>query len=318
MPTTLGSHGVHYRDWRTCDAGDVVPLVQAEIDAWRETLAWDVAESWRVIEPARQAGQLPGVVAFDSSGRPVGWSAYLPHQGHLQVMAVVADDEPAADAVLDGLLASAEAQSCASTILCVRACTPGLEPALIRRGFVVDSYRYLSIGLADRSGFRHECERWRHHEAAMAGLCAAAYRDSPGVRAFAPGGTRAEWQHYIETLVHGTGCGWFLPELSVVVAADASVRPRDGGPVVLRAGLMLSDLGTGTAHITQVAVDPAARGRGLARQLVQTALDESSRFYEQVSLLVSASNAAAVRLYESMGFRDQSRFIVASRPTVRA
>ena len=32
MPPTL-AHGIHCRDWRTCDAGDVVPLVQAEIDA---------------------------------------------------------------------------------------------------------------------------------------------------------------------------------------------------------------------------------------------------------------------------------------------
>jgi ribosomal protein S18 acetylase RimI-like enzyme len=308
------ANGIHCRDWRTCDAGDVVPLVQAEIDAWRETLAWDVAEAWRVVEPARQTGQLPGVMAFDSGGRPVGWSAYLPHQGHLQVMAVVADDEPAADAVLDGLLGSAEARSCASTILCVRACTPGLDAALVRRGFAVDSYRYLTIALADRAVVHDGCERWRNHEGPMARLCAAAYRDSPGVRAFAPGGTGAEWQQYIETLVHGTGCGWFLPELSVVIAAGVSARSHDRSSAVLRAALMLSDLGTGTAHIAQLAVDPAARGRGLGRQLVQTALDDSSRFYEQVSLLVSASNAPAVRLYESMGFRHQARFIVASRP----
>ncbi len=316
MPITL-ANGIRCRDWRTCDAGDVVPLVQAEIDAWRDTLAWDVAESWRAIEPARQTGQLPGLMAFDPGGRPAGWTAYLPHQGYLQVMAVVASDEPAAGALIDGLLGSDESRACASTILCVRDGTPGLEPALIRRGFVVDAYRYLTVALADRPAPRHEFEHWRDHEVAMAELCAVAYRDSPGVRAFAPGGARHEWRHYIETLVHGTGCGWFLPELSLVVTDDAFAPTQVGAPVALQGGLMLSDLGTGTAHIAQVAVDPAARGRGLARRLVQTALAESSRFYEQMSLLVSASNVPAVRLYESMGFADQARFIVASRPTSR-
>jgi ribosomal protein S18 acetylase RimI-like enzyme len=76
---------------------------------------------------------------------------------------------------------------------------------------------------------------------------------------------------------------------------------------------MLTDLGTGTAHIAQVAVDPATRGGGLGRQLVAAAIGETSRFYDQISLLVSGSNVAAVRLYESLGFRDHATFTVASR-----
>ena len=143
----------------------------------------------------------------------------------------------------------------------------------------------------------------------MAALCDAAYRQQPGIRAFAPGGTSAEWQQYIETIVAGTGCGWFLPESSVVVVDPADGR-RDGR---LAGGIMLTDLGTGVAHIAQLAVHPAARGRGLARRLVATALAEASRFYERASLLVASSNAPAVRLYESLGFVDHASFVVARR-----
>lgn len=314
MPTSL-VHGLHqYRDWRAADADVIVPLVQAEIEAWRDTLSWDVSESWRVIEPARQAGQLPGLVVSDAGGRPVGWTAFLPHQGYLQVLAFVADDIAATEILLDGLLTSPEARACASTILCVRGGGPALRTALARRGFTCDDYRYQVVALDDRAMPGPVFDRWSDHETAMATLCAEAYRDSPGVRAFAPGGTWPEWQHYIGTLVHGTGCGWFMPELSAVVAAETSEESRDER-ATLAAALMLSDLGTGTAHVAQLAVAPTARGRGLGRQLVQTTLAASSRFYEQVSLLVSASNVPAVRLYESMGFRDRARFIVASHAT---
>ena len=87
------------RDWRLCHAADIVPLVDAEARSWRDQLHWSVAESWRVIEPARQAGQLPGLVAADPAGRTRGWTAFLRHQGHLQVMAVAASGAEAAAAL---------------------------------------------------------------------------------------------------------------------------------------------------------------------------------------------------------------------------
>jgi len=330
MPTLV--NGIVCRDWRTCGAADVAPLVHAEIDGWRETLWWDVADAWSVIEPARQAAQLPGLVAFDAAGRPCGWTAYLPHHGTLQVMAFVAHDAAAASVLLETLLASAEARCCDSTIFSVRDVTPGLPSLLARSGFRVDPYHYLLRALADLTDGGPGGTRWQHHEDAMARLCAVAYRDSSGVRAFAPGGSDVEWREYIGTIVQGTGCGWFLPELSIVVPVDVSraVEPPARAPLAggaesmttvqgfdgagLQAGLMLSDLGTGTVHIAQLAVAPDARGRGLGRQLVQAALREASRFYERATLLVAASNTPAVTLYHSLGFREHGRLIVAARP----
>jgi GNAT superfamily N-acetyltransferase len=315
------ANGTSCRDWRTCDASDVTPLVEAEVRAWRQSLSWDVAEAWSVLEPARLAGQLPGLVAFDAEGRPAGWTAYLPHSGHLQVMALVARDGATASALVADMLESAEARTCASVIFCVRDAAPGLADILRQRRFEVDVYRYLVRDLADVVPMPHAFDHWQGHDDAMAALCAAAYRDSAGVRAFAPDGTWPEWQQYVATLVQGTACGWFLPELSLVVPTDVPARALREGPTSLppvrragvQAGVMLTDLGTGAAHLAQLAVDPAARGRGLGRQLVSAAIGEASRFYNQMSLLVSGANEPAVRLYASLGFQDHATFTVASR-----
>jgi ribosomal-protein-alanine N-acetyltransferase len=57
-------------------------------------------------------------------------------------------------------------------------------------------------------------------------------------------------------------------------------------------------------HITNLAVDPARRRRGLARVLLGHVLDDARRrAVELVFLEVRPTNVEAVRLYESFGFR---------------
>ena len=318
-------HGTSCRDWRLAAAGDIVPLIDAEVRAWRHTLSWDIAEPWRVIDPARQAGRLPGLIAIGDDGRPAGWTAFLPHEGFLQVMALAGRDEAAITTLVDGILDSAEARTCDATVVCVREDNPILRTVLTGRGFAVEPYRYLMRDLTTWSAGDVQGRtattaaivpgRWRDHDAAMAALCARAYRgDATTIRGFAPGGTSAEWRHYVSTLVQGTGCGWFLPELSFVMPreseASGAATPPASAPL-LDACLMLTDLGTGVAHIAQLAVDPAARGQGRARLLVQTALTEASCLHTGMSLLVASSNTVAATLYESLGFRDHASFIVA-------
>jgi [ribosomal protein S18]-alanine N-acetyltransferase len=55
-------------------------------------------------------------------------------------------------------------------------------------------------------------------------------------------------------------------------------------------------------HLMNIAVDPAARGRGLARALLQQLLDRAGPD-EQYTLEVRQSNTAAIALYEQFGFR---------------
>ena len=57
-------------------------------------------------------------------------------------------------------------------------------------------------------------------------------------------------------------------------------------------------------HITNVAVDPARRRRGLGRLLLGAVVEDARlRDIELVFLEVRPTNAEAVRLYESFGFR---------------
>jgi ribosomal-protein-alanine N-acetyltransferase len=57
-------------------------------------------------------------------------------------------------------------------------------------------------------------------------------------------------------------------------------------------------------HITNVAVDPARRRRGLARRLLARVVDDARRDgVELVFLEVRPTNAEALGLYESFGFQ---------------
>jgi ribosomal protein S18 acetylase RimI-like enzyme len=55
-------------------------------------------------------------------------------------------------------------------------------------------------------------------------------------------------------------------------------------------------------NIWGVYVDPAHRGQGTARLLMEHVLAHAQTIVEQVHLCVVTDNAAAVRLYESLGF----------------
>lgn len=61
------------------------------------------------------------------------------------------------------------------------------------------------------------------------------------------------------------------------------------------------------ASIVGVYVCPEARGSGLARALIQQLVERARGRYDMLTLTVEASNAAAHRLYERMGFREYGR-----------
>jgi hypothetical protein len=297
----------HCEDWRSLGAADVEPLIEAEARRWRAELGWDVGEAWKAIEPARRAGHLPGLVIRDTAGRVAGWTCFLLHRQTLQVAMLVADDPDRAAALVAGILASREAGRATMNTVCVRAAAPGIGTALAARGFDVEIYRYLTAPLAASEAIAPPCRGWEIEDAAgMARLCARAYADTTEVRAFAPHGTIDEWHEYIAQLVTGPGCGRFLQGASFAIPGRQPRRP-DGAVVT-------TDLGTNTAHVAQIAVDPDVRGQGWGRALVTSAMSASAAAgFTQMTLLVAEANARATALYEQLGFRDQSTFVVAAR-----
>jgi ribosomal-protein-alanine N-acetyltransferase len=98
--------------------------------------------------------------------------------------------------------------------------------------------------------------------------------------------------------------GAFLYEMEQNRVARCWVL-RDGGRVV--AYLCLWEIG-GELHVTNVAVHPALRRRGLARQILGAILEDGrGRRLRSVTLEVRPTNEEARALYESFGFRVVGR-----------
>lgn len=302
-------------DWRELPVAQAVSLVEAEAQAWAAQLDWDVASDWRQIEPARGSGRLPGLVYRARAGQVAGWCCFLVHQHTLQVAMLVAETRDATVALVNGVLASPQAAAARSHALCVREGAPGLRQVLGGRGFSVATYRYLSAPIGIGRELPPGVRPWRTSDVApTARLCARAYARSKDVRAFAVHGTPVEWQDYTEGLVMRPGCGQFLPDASFVVdvppsrEASALVEPN----AEIDGAIVTTDLGAGTAHVAQIAVDPLARGLGFGRALMTAAMARAAtRGLVRMTLLVAEANAPAVRLYEELGFRDQATFVVA-------
>jgi ribosomal protein S18 acetylase RimI-like enzyme len=325
----------HLERWEGVAAGTIAPAMEREARIWRAELGWDVRESWQAIEPARISGRLPGFIARHQSGDLAGFTCFLVHHRTLQVALLAAETPAAASLLVEGILSSAEAQSAETCAVCVRDAAPGLRDLLSGHGFDAVTYRYLEMrpGLLNDRGdpvssfarllndrgdpvssparflddrgdpisFRH----WRADDLdPVIRLLQRAYPDGQEVRAFAPNGTAEEWADYVTGLVIGPGCGRMSRAASFVLSGP------DAGEV--EAAVLATELGPGTGHIAQVAVDPTARRRGVGTALLVRTIEAfAAAGCERVTLLVSEANQRAAAIYERLGFRDSAAFVVA-------
>jgi ribosomal protein S18 acetylase RimI-like enzyme len=85
------------------------------------------------------------------------------------------------------------------------------------------------------------------------------------------------------------------------------LRERRSGALV---GMVLcSRVGAKVAHITQLCIAQAYRGRGLGRGLLErSAKSLRHAGFEAITLTVTEGNEQAVRLYERFGFTLRHRF----------
>ncbi|TDC02029.1 GNAT family N-acetyltransferase [Micromonospora fluostatini] len=103
-------------------------------------------------------------------------------------------------------------------------------------------------------------------------------------------------------LVARTRPGPFLPR---TVELGTYLGIRRHGALVAMAGERLRP--PGWTEISAVCTDPAHRGQGLASRLVRAVAAGIRARGEHPFLHAAASNTAAIRLYESMGFRLRRR-----------
>jgi [ribosomal protein S18]-alanine N-acetyltransferase len=92
------------------------------------------------------------------------------------------------------------------------------------------------------------------------------------------------------------------PMLAVTIAE------RGGAGVPEVTGYAIAGRAADEVELLNLAVAPAARGQGIGRRLVETVLADATQWgAAAVFLEVRASNEAARRLYESIGFAEVGR-----------
>ena len=92
----------------------------------------------------------------------------------------------------------------------------------------------------------------------------------------------------------------------MLVVTIAERRGETGGQTV--AGYAIAGRAADEVELLNLAVAPPARGQGIGRTLVETVLADAKRWRAAaVFLEVRASNEAARRLYESVGFTEIGR-----------
>jgi ribosomal protein S18 acetylase RimI-like enzyme len=106
---------------------------------------------------------------------------------------------------------------------------------------------------------------------------------------------------FLHNIVRFPGCGVFDPQTSW------ALRERSTNALV--AVILCSRVCPDVAHITQLCVAPAFRGRRLGRALLDFCTRRmSSQRYRALTLTVTEANAPAVNLYKAAGFTTRHRF----------
>ena len=304
-------------DWRRVPAAVLRPLYAAEQDRWLRRLDWDQTWSWDTIERARGAGLLPGRIVRDDAGVVVGWIYFLLEDGTFQIGGVAGRSPDVVDRLIGAALSSPEADRAARHGGFLFPETVAVEQAFARHGFAMHRFLYLTrvLRAADRSprmpsGVR--LRRWRAPDAtAVARLFGRAYAATPSAVCFAPTGLADEWERYVRRLLATRACGRFMPGASWVDV---------GGPhAPVRGAVITTSLGTGTAHIAQIAVEPDAHGRGVGAMLLDAACEAAHRSgCRRITLLVAQENQPACVLYTRSGFTLSAEFLFAWRPAASA
>ncbi|WP_221928752.1 ribosomal protein S18-alanine N-acetyltransferase [Tepidiphilus olei] len=124
--------------------------------------------------------------------------------------------------------------------------------------------------------------------------------DLPWVTALERTAQEIPWSEksFREALTAGYAC-WMAEVLSGDDPTTAAAEP---------VGFLILLLVAGEAEILNLAIDPAHRGRGLGREMLEAALEEArERGATTVWLEVRVSNQAAIALYQRSGFAIVAR-----------
>ena len=308
---------VEVLDLRHFSARQLRPLLEEEARVWEQRLRWDYRSSIELLLQYLDSRILPGFVALDR-GRVCGYT-FCVHEGHKAVVgdafAVDSDPERAMQMthtllrhLLEMLRHSPDVGRIESQMLLHEA--SAIRAVFREEGFKAYPRLFMECELG---GMEHgggdgvligdlSLMPWMGVDyQASAELVHAAYSGHLDSEINDQYRTLHGSLRFLHNIVRFPGCGVFQPEQSWVL------RERASGVLV---GMVLcSKIAEDVAHITQLCVAKAYRGRGLGKMLLRhTAGKLAGARYQAITLTVTEGNAAAVALYESMGFSVRRRF----------
>ena len=278
---------------------------------WSSELRWNFAPTRARLEAALDDGTLSGLVATDEAG-PCAYTTYAIDGDHGVVGSIFASrrcrdlgtEARLVDRVLNRLQALRPRVIDCQTLF---SSAPSLREPFAAQGFESAERVYMTI---ERAAFAAIPARARvasgskpMHRTdlrAVSRLVYEAHCDARALDASSSFDTRESCEQILRQIVLDEVCGPFDSVGSRRIEAEGRL---------LAASLLTWPL-PGVAHISEVATAPSHRRRGLARQCLLESL--SSAFEgsgaSSATLSVTASNHAALRLYESLGFVPRIRY----------
>jgi ribosomal protein S18 acetylase RimI-like enzyme len=309
---------VELLDLRHFTAPQLRPLLQQEAVVWQQRLRWEYRSSTELLLHYLDSRMLPGFVAC-FHGQILGYAFYV-YEGNKAVIGdVYVDHEIDAGLELAGYLtrhllevldASPDVDRIEAQLLLYDA--GKLAEPFTRLGFSNFPRLYEECELdpdavvtADPLPSGLELCPWAppfYQPAAE--LIHAAYAGHLDAQINDQYRTLHGSLRFLHNIVRFPGCGEFDPGASWILRERLSHA---------LAGLLLcSRVAPDVAHMTQLCVAPAYRGRGLGLRLLHHAMQQMRRApgpgYRAITLTVSEQNLPAVRLYRESGFRTRHRF----------
>jgi len=310
-------------DLRHLRSVDLNPLLDEEVQAWRQLLDWDFGKSAELVRRFVDMRALNGFALVDD-GEAAGYAYYVleEHKGLIGDLFVrdafcsVENESRLLGSILGSLTSAPDIVRVESQLMMWH--SPDAMPmprhlSGFERNFMMLEMQRAELGPARRwtlgvvpttagASSRVYVERWSdQYQEAAAQLIAQAYRGhvdsliNDQYRSI--GGAR----RFLFNIVQYPGCGTFYKPASL--AAFDRMTGRMCG--ICLASLVMPHCG----HITLICVAPWVRGGGVGYELLRQSLallrEAGCR---KTSLTVTASNREAVRLYEDVGFTTTRKF----------
>jgi ribosomal protein S18 acetylase RimI-like enzyme len=292
---------------------DLDPLLSEEIEIWRERFSWDFRPSADLLRRFIHLHSLNGYAL--RVGRHVVGYCYFVVEGRKGLIGdfYVRDGyggDPFETALLTaavgGIMGKPGVKRIESQLMLLRNEAVSLpfshflsrHNRLFMEAEATVAARLSELSVNSRITFLPWAER-NHEE--IAHLVAAAYKGHVDSEINDQYRTVPGARHFLTNIVKYPGCGNFSPDASMVAIDDKTGRV---------CGTCLVSLISSTAgHITQLCILPAVRGEHLGYELLRRSLVRLLNLgCTTVSLTVTCTNVGAIRLYESVGFRQHATF----------